>query len=62
MSLLTKALKRGFAGGPYNPRRYKTHLAPYTTPTTPEIEQTFTAYHTIPTAPHRNLRHINYLR
>lgn len=62
MKNLSKTLKRGFGGGPYNPRKYKSYLAPYSNPTNKEIEETFIAYHTIPQAPYRNIRHVNYMR
>lgn len=48
MKNLAKTLKRGFGGGPYNPRKYKRYVAPYTNPTNKEIEEAFIAYHTIP--------------
>jgi hypothetical protein len=63
MNHILKSVLRNFGhGGPYNPLRYKTNLAPRSYPNDKEIEDLFLAYNKIPMNPIRNMRHINPIR
>ncbi len=62
MKFIAKVSKRGFSGGPYNPLRYKTNLAPRSIATPEEMEKTYAKTEHIPFSPIRNMRHINPVR
>lgn len=58
-STLSGGIKRYFgAGGPYNPYRYKDHMAPSSFPKNEEIFNYLREAHTMPRVGQRNMRHI----
>lgn len=59
---INKLVKRGFSGGPYNPLRYKSHMAPRSTLTKEQITKLNYSLASIPQSPVRNLRHVNPTR
>ena len=63
MKRLIKPVNRTFASsGPYNPLRYKTHMAPRSYPKDKEIEEYYKTLYSIPSSPVRNVRHVNPVR
>lgn len=61
--MLSKSISRLFShSGPYNPNRYRSHLAPRSFPKDKEIEDYYQAINSIPISPTRNMKHINPIR
>jgi hypothetical protein len=61
---LTPAVLAQFSArsGPYNPNRFKDHFVPRNLPKNEELYEYVRSVHSVPSAPIRNVRHINPVR
>ena len=60
--MLAPVQSMAFGHGPYNPLHYKSHLVPEELPTTEDIYANIKTFHSTPSPPIYNMRHIHPVR
>ena len=61
-NMLAPVQSMAFGHGPYNPLHYKSHLVPEELPTTEDIYANIKTFHSTPSPPIYNMRHIHPVR
>ena len=60
--MLAPVQSMAFGHGPYNPLHYKSHLVPEELPTTEDMYANIKTFHSTPSPPIYNMRHIHPVR